>query len=618
MAPRGSAAAMLKEALVRQFGTSSREVVEAEVEGRLAASGGRLDRGDLDAIERSVMAYSRDRRGMMPRRMQRQRSSPEAFGGYSGKGSPPGHGVNSHGPFAGAGAMIASASSTAPARPRGCGTASSSAGSASGGSFRLQSSNGGSQRGVTGGYAPASSYGGSQRGGSGGGGAFVVPAQRPTRSQSDTKFYRPYGLAITQDDDASSERSTVVVRPKFPVPLPPKLKPMDHWDLIVAFDAEKHRQEEEAFLATGKKANHAKFRATLDGQMDEMRATRAREAAQKQQDRDDMLAQMEENTRLEAKEAEVKENKRVIMQKANDDMTGFIQERKAKTDAKKQKEQNDVLRWMDNEKARVERERQEKAVEYAQKCKTAREELDLARDLAAKIKREEKEEEKKLVFQAQEASDANEASKNKAIADRMEKMEELSRVFGAAIAKRDAEESAALEAQIKKVTEEGERIAKEDAERRRTEHEQKVREMLVARAKQVKEREVFTAQEKVENVNQMKIWKKQAMEANQKELDACEKRRKARAELDEALIEQIRGNVVVHPHQFGMTEQIQKRELALNRVLFEHMASENFHEKVLTGFLDKAKDRGAKTDPYPSVGHYEGPIHPLEIKENDV
>ncbi|CAJ1359795.1 unnamed protein product [Effrenium voratum] len=37
----------------------------------------------------------------------------------------------------------------------------------------------------------------------------------------------PYATAILADD--ASDRSRVEVRPKHPVPLPPKLKPMDHW-----------------------------------------------------------------------------------------------------------------------------------------------------------------------------------------------------------------------------------------------------------------------------------------------------------------------------------------------------------------------------------------------------
>ncbi|CAE7222480.1 TUBA3 [Symbiodinium necroappetens] len=45
-----------------------------------------------------------------------------------------------------------------------------------------------------------------------------------------------------------SERSCVEVNPKHPVPLPPKLKPMDHWDLIVAFDTHKFRKEYEAYV----------------------------------------------------------------------------------------------------------------------------------------------------------------------------------------------------------------------------------------------------------------------------------------------------------------------------------------------------------------------------------
>merc|ERR1712125_304936 len=111
----------------------------------------------------------------------------------------------------------------------------------------------------------------------------TMPKYPIPRSASETLPKRrppPYGLAIT-DCDARSDRSRVTVRPRYSVPLKPKLKPMDHWDMIVAFDAAKHMEEEETFERSGRLEVHARFRAVLDAQMDELREVRDAEAANK-------------------------------------------------------------------------------------------------------------------------------------------------------------------------------------------------------------------------------------------------------------------------------------------------------------------------------------------------
>merc|ERR1712232_1151046 len=102
----------------------------------------------------------------------------------------------------------------------------------------------------------------------------------------------------------------------------------DHWDMIVAFDTEKYRNEEIALQDGGRQAHHAKFRAVLDGQMDEIRTLREQEAEERRKERADMLAQVEENKRMiEAEEAK-EQVKRDIMKKANDDMTEALEKRK--------------------------------------------------------------------------------------------------------------------------------------------------------------------------------------------------------------------------------------------------------------------------------------------------
>jgi len=591
MAPRGGstggsgAVAALKETLVRQFGAGTREIVEAEVEGRIATTGGRLGRDDLDAIERTVLAAKRQQRGAAPKHahaptpvMPRQRSSPELIG-------------------AGAVAARLPISSPSPA-PKAVGSRASAVGT--------PLSRAASQSGALG-------LGGSTSGTQG-----LTAAHLAQSASTQPLRKAPFATTIGADvDDTQSERSRVIVRPRYPVPMKPKLKPMDHWDMIVAFDAAKFVQEEEEFQRKGRHDKIGRFRATLDGQMDEMRDLREQEAEAKRQEMADMTAQIEENKRLNQCEHDKEQDQKNKMIKANDAATVSINRRNQKQKDKKDKEQRDMLNWMESERIRQETEKKEQAEEYDRKCKKAREEMEEVLRENERRRKERLETEMKEMGDAQKAMDAAEAGGRQAVADRMARNEELSRVFGAVIEKRDREEAELLEARIKKVQEDGERLAKEDFERRKSEHDRRVKDMLNIRAKQVKEKSEQGLVEIVAGKKQAQIFREQLATNEIEEQGKIEKRRKAREDLDNHLVSQMSANLSVHPLQFGITDKIRKQELSYNRVLFEQMATDGFKEELMGGFLGNASDKGRLIQ-YGSVGPTDMPIHELETKEADV
>eukprot|EP00929_Paragymnodinium_shiwhaense_P113741 TRINITY_DN82042_c0_g1_i1.p1 TRINITY_DN82042_c0_g1~~TRINITY_DN82042_c0_g1_i1.p1 ORF type:complete len:601 (-),score=202.85 TRINITY_DN82042_c0_g1_i1:174-1976(-) len=599
MPPR--AVAILKETLVRQYGASTRDVVEAMVEGRLAGKK-KLDREDLDAIEQAVLGALKQQRqtapghtcAVAPRRMKQQRSSPvlgrsasltTAGGGLSGTQS--------------AHKEAATLSASAAARLQ-------TPASSRKGSVTQQ---------VPAGYGfvrAAQPIGGH-------GVSLVNPMMRgQTQKIAGDGDYRPWATSLA-DDDTGSERSRVVVRPKYAIPIKPKLKPMDHWDVIVAYDSEKYRQEEEGYIMGGKHEETAKFRRVLDGQMDELRALREREADDRRREREDLEEQIRENKRIAEDEHAMEEHRKNMMKKANDEMMQTIDKQKARQKAKRDKEQRDVLNWMEMEKQRKEREAKEAAEMYAYKCKTAKEALQRAREEAELKKQQQQEEERRMCKEMEAAMDAAEAGGRQAVADRMSRIEELGRTFGAAIQKRDEEEEARLQASIKRVEEESERLAKEDAERRKNDHNRRVKDMIDTLDRQMKERHEAGKQDKIDDAKQLQIWATQVAEGHRKDREEKEGKERARAALDKALIQQIRDQTVVHPLQYFITPGVQKTELAYNRALFEQMSSEGFYDGHLNSFLSKATDKGTgKTDPYPSVGPSKLPIDPLEIPEPDV
>lgn len=449
--------------------------------------------------------------------------------------------------------------------------------------------------------------------------SLVNPKVRSNHVPSSELPYRPFATSLADADDAGSERSCVVVRPVFPVPIKPKLKPMDHWDVIVAYDTEKYKEEEEAFMTQGKHNECAKFRRVLDSQMEELRALREQEAENRRREQEDMQEQIRENKRIEEDEHAMEEYRKNMMKKANDEMMQTIEKQKARSKARRDKEQRDVLNWMASEKERKEREAREAAEMYARKCKAAKDELERARQAAEEKKRQLNETERREAAEAMAAMDAAEGSNRQAVADRMSRIEQLGRTFGAAIQARDKDEADRLEASIRKVEEESERAAKEDAERRRTDHARRTKDMLDTLDKQMAFKREAGKQDAIDNAKQKQIWADECAAGIRKDQEDLDSKKQARHALDKSLIEQIRAQTVVHPLQFACTPPVQRTELAYNRALFEQMASEGFYQGHLGSFLSKTSDKGTgKTDPFKSVGPSNLAIDPLEVPPPDV
>lgn len=446
----------------------------------------------------------------------------------------------------------------------------------------------------------------------------LVERPPPPRSASDTQLARPpYGVVVVgmKDDD---DRSCVVCKPVRPVPKKPKMKAMDHWDLIVAFDGKKHQEEVAQYLTVGKHQAHARFRGTLDAQMDEVNAAREEARQNKIQEQKDLDARLEENKRVVAAEKAAEQAKVDLQNKMNTEMLGSINARKRRALEKRQRDQEQMSAWLANEKKRRDDEKRERDAEHARKCEQARKEMEEAIAEAARRKKQREEDERAYIAQQKKSMDDAVAVGRAAVQARMDQIERNCATIGAEIAGRDAREAAALEARIKRVLEEEDRRSKEDAAKRKSTHDRKVREMLNSLDEQCKQRELDAIEEKKAGDRQAKIWKEQYEEGVAKDKAEEEARRKARENLDDVLIKQMSHSISLHPRNFGITAHNQTRDVNYNKAIFEQMAEEGFRDDMTYPMMGKVKAKSGKLDPFPSVPAYEGEIHEMEAQIPDV
>lgn len=574
---KGEAVSSLKDALTRQFGEKARSIVETQVDRQLAGRKGQIGREDLDTIEKGVLASMREQRGGTRRTNKLTRSAP-TLPLAMGASTPATVKAPASGAFPPPTPIQATPSRTPP-------------GTSHPGTLMRASSTG-------------------------------EMSAIAKKKLSLTKP-APYGTAITGESSFAVDDTAPAVRcqPRYPVPLPPKLKPMDHWDLIVAFDSQKYKEEEEMLHKTGTHAKKAKFKAVLDSQMEEINANRDNENKGLQEEREMMLAQVEQNKAYHEEEMATIHGKTKIQNDMNNSMMDIIHKRRAKEADRKQKECEDVTRWLANEKQQKEEHDRNQKIEYARRCEAAKKNLEEDRKAREERKRLDDENEIRLMKLRDQMADEAEAAKQKALQDRKDFIEKISKSMGADVAARDAKDAADLEAKIKRIQEEANRAAAEDAKRRQDNHNAKVKDMIAVRQRQIEERGKDDELERQADKKMLERFKQQLDDMKREEAEKQEKRRKAREDLDQSHIEAQRRNAGIHPHHVMMTPRNKKTELGYNKVIFKQMTKEGFMTDALdTLHRDPGKDMHpeGKLLPFPTVPRYTENIHPIELEQPDV
>lgn len=556
MAQKGRSAAVtsLKESLTKRFGASLQEVVEAEVESRVAGKS-RLDREDLDAIEESILAARR-----------RLRGTDGTLRGKHTRSAPTLPALPSEAPAPTQSQPLARAATAVSVRSA----------------------------------APV-----------------VLVPPRPARMKPPRRIPpAPYGGSIVDEEDSGKVKKGQQVGARYPIPLPPKIKPMDHWDLMVAFDSVQHQKEYEAFIKAGKYEQIEKFKRRLDTQLEEQQAIKDAEAEEQRKADEAFRAKLEENKRLTRVEQEAEHAKQMWVKNAADEMNKELEQRRQRALDKKENMHRMMTAWLASEKQKQLEERIEKAHEHARLAEKARE--DMAAQLEEKRRRKEAKdaEEKAFAAEAIRVMDARAAAEAAAVQKRVDKMESNLASIGKEIAERDAKAERELEERIRRVQEEADRAAKEDADRRAADRKQKVQAMLRNLDGQMIEKEQRRLEEIAEDKKQLEIFKQQLEESEKIERAKQDKFRKAREAMDVALIDKIRHDLSVHPRSFG-SELSRVQEVAINRKSIERIAAANFCPELANHLLAQATHKG-KLIAFPSVGRYEGPIDELELQVPEI
>jgi hypothetical protein len=436
-----------------------------------------------------------------------------------------------------------------------------------------------------------------------------------TASAGSPKSYikPPWGIGATLRQDSGEDKGPFVG--KHFVPLPPKSKPVDHFDVIAMYDAVKAQEEREEFRKNGYRAQKMRVKANLDSQMLELEGLRKEEQGRRERERERLRVTVERDNELTRKENEVELAKRTKMMEANGIMREQLRQKEQQARERRQREQDHMLSWLEAEKQRRDEENRTQALEHARVCHTMRSQMLTALEEEQAKRKAERAMDVEMV-KAQVAQIDDRAERNReAVRQRFAVIDRNCATLGKQIEARDAKMEKDLQESMKRATEEFERRANEKDRRERSDKERRTREMVETLHEQMKEKSERCLVDEEANRIQVDIWRKQMAE-----FEAAEEKKKvwlkeARHDVDQKLVEQMRENAQRHPSEKGephLSEALKIRDAAFNRPLYEKMLKEGFREE-LTGELSKAQF--SKLDPHPSVGRSQQHLGASEVKE---
>lgn len=416
---------------------------------------------------------------------------------------------------------------------------------------------------------------------------------------------------------ASSIRSTgssVDFPARFPVPNKPLLKPLDHWDLVVQFDAAKYKAEMESMNNKGKLETQAQYRKGLDAQRQEhldKQGELDRELLREKEAADENIA------RARARDAEEAEKNKAKADKIRtESFMAYeqISNQKQRMRELKALENEAMQRWLQSEKDEAREIEQKHLQECAARNLEARHLVQAAEDERANAREADRAADKAMMAAMKDRMEKRDAQRQAEEEAREARLKMIAGGLGAALEKSEAEKEASLEQRIARIVAERERAKDEEDRRRKETHAMKVKECNDVRRRQLEWRQKQAIEERDDDVRQAKVWKKDYEDMVAAEKAKVARARKARQDVDVVLVEQMRQNAAIHPDDFGALPNHRRTEVAMNKVIYEQMMAENFACDKAGALLKEAHDTG-KLGHHLSVAAYEGEIHPLELEE---
>ncbi|CAJ1375596.1 unnamed protein product [Effrenium voratum] len=384
------------------------------------------------------------------------------------------------------------------------------------------------------------------------------------------------GLTLVSDSPDSTDPTLPPHMQLAMVPKPLLLKPPDCFDLWREYDSIQHAKEQME-AKRRRQEQEKRYREALDEQVHNAKFRQNGKAAEKQQDRDVVLAQVEREQADVAKEQIKKVQAKAVQKQASLQFLARAEKQKLAAAQRAQAEQAAMDQTLQREgqyrQQDFERRQQHKQEESA----LMRQQFEHAQRLQQQAKQHEKEEDVRRAAEwAQLAPQASKRPKRTPAP--------ISRMAEAAVEQQKAKE-AALDQLIESNCRAHTQKQLDSFFAQKEERARRTRDMYAAIKQQA---ESNRKGEDRADLWQAEVWRESAEAAAAADRDKKLAKRAARKEVDACLFDAMMRRAGAHKSEKGIGDHVRERELLLNRPLVQRMVNHEFRTDHTEPMLKKA------------------------------
>lgn len=369
----------------------------------------------------------------------------------------------------------------------------------------------------------------------------------------------------------------------------PKLKPMDHFDVMTDFDQKTYWDDEAAKKAMNVQ-KRAAYRAGLDRQLMEKRDALDREAELARFERERIQANVDAFEKEKSTEAETKRQLKDDAKLKAGDITELLARRQRREEDKVRRESAEMKKTLEHENEQLINQVLGKQAVFETRCKENKAYLERTNAERAKRREEQVVHERSVVAEAQRVMDAADAEKAATIQNRQDKVDRVNSSMGNALVEQRMKEEREAEERQRRSEDEYNRKRVEQYWKEHNEHERKLQATMQVNDTQLwhKAKWKDSDPEKKEELRQLEMNRRAEEEEGSEKRSKLLRLRRLREEMDESLMETIHKNSSVHRSEIGISPKQKKNEISYNRPFLERVHSESFALGLTGTMLQRA------------------------------
>eukprot|EP00929_Paragymnodinium_shiwhaense_P112942 TRINITY_DN81207_c0_g1_i1.p1 TRINITY_DN81207_c0_g1~~TRINITY_DN81207_c0_g1_i1.p1 ORF type:complete len:514 (-),score=152.22 TRINITY_DN81207_c0_g1_i1:196-1737(-) len=364
------------------------------------------------------------------------------------------------------------------------------------------------------------------------------------------------------------------------MPTRPKMKCVDHFDLMAEYVGKQQQQEDASKDGAQKVAYQTKLLSRLNESLSAKQAFLAQEAELQRKDKQVFKLAVEKEEAKQAEERRQGEARFLVRKQQNQEtLARSERQRRAEVEQRRRTAAADSEQ-IEKEKEMFVREKEKKLQDTAQRKKEMQEMLDLVKARKDRERKEAADWDARIERQAAKAADDRAGEHQKRVAKNQARVDHIYNTLGAAVVGRKARAQQELEERNERYRKARFEQQDRDAELKRERARNQVQKMVGDWAVQLEEIRCRGIEEKEADKKQLEIWTKEDEAFHAKEAAKLARLRSMRNAVDDDCFRTMQQTMPIHKAHFTQSEKTRREDSGMNRQLLDEIMQNGFRSDV--------------------------------------